>query len=500
MANIELRRSDASVDPYAGTVGDNGNIILSPDQAADNLNREGFTWYDSRYGELGGSDTTLTFGFWTAEELARSYYVSQINEDSFFTEGDPETFVPLTEGQVALAREAIGLWDEVIAISIVEGDNAQDSDITFGNSELHPAAGAWAYQPSSNDWIHDIGNEYGFYDLGRISGDVWLNTLEPSNMEPLGFQSYARQTMIHELGHALGLSHSGDYNASDGPATYATDAYFYQDSNQYSTMSYFLARETGAGHIDWDNFSFLLPSTPQVHDILAVQKVYGVDTTTRTGDTVYGFNSTADRDVFDFELNELPVLTIWDAGGNDTLDFSGWDSDSIIDINEGAFSSGGGTGAPTLAEARVALGDPRLNQHQLDGILARNGSPDGMLHDNVAIAYGAKIENAVGGGGNDTIIGNSLDNRISGGGGEDRLTGGAGNDTFIFTVADGADVITDFKSGRDEIDLSAFGGVDAGDVKFKGTTVFVNTDNVKGYDMHIVVQGDAIKMTDIVFG
>jgi hypothetical protein len=35
---------------------------------------------------------------------------------------------------------------------------------------------------------------------------------------------------------------------------------------------------------------FVYSATPLVHDIAAIQAIYGVDTTTRTGDTVYGFN------------------------------------------------------------------------------------------------------------------------------------------------------------------------------------------------------------------
>ena len=108
-------------------------------------------------------------------------------------------------------------------------------------------------------------------------------------------------------------------------------------------MSYFDGSETGQAAVFWAgaNSIFMYAQTPAVHDILAVQQVYGADYTTRAGDTVYGFNSTADRGVFDFTTNKAPIVTIWDGGGNDTLDFSGFDANNIIDINEGAFSSAG---------------------------------------------------------------------------------------------------------------------------------------------------------------
>ena len=48
--------------------------------------------------------------------------------------------------------------------------------------------------------------------------------------------------------------------------------------------------------------------------------------------------------------------------------------------------------------------------------------------DTVAIAFGVAIENATGGGGNDTLIGNELANLLTGGPGNDTLDGGAGLD------------------------------------------------------------------------
>ncbi len=430
---------DASADPFGGTVASNGKLILSGEAAGLNLSRTDKTWFTSRYGELADGDKVITYQFWNSQaEIDKSYYVSQNDPTSFFSEADPRYFTPFNAAQRALAVESLGMWDELIGIDFVQGTDALSSDITFGSSKLAAGSGAHAYIPSQNDGIHDIGTFYGFKDLGRISGDVWINIAEKANLSPMGFGSYARQTMMHELGHSLGLSHSGVYNASqdldkDGkpdPIRYNTHAKFFQDSHQYTMMSYFSSRETGAGTWDWSTFTYLYPQTPMVHDILSVQQIYGAEYSTRNGNTVYGFNSTADKDVFNFAINKMPVLSIWDGGGVDTLDFSGWNSNSVINLNEGAFSSGGGSGRPTLEAARIAVGDPNLTMAGLDVILTRNGSLDGMLHDNVSIAYGAVIENAVGGGGNDQLIGNNVDNVLTGNGGNDAITGAGGNDTL----------------------------------------------------------------------
>jgi serralysin len=207
-----------------------------------------------------------------------------------------------------------------------------------------------------------------------------------------------------------------------------------------------------------------------VHDVAAIQRIYGADMTTRIGDTTYGFNASADtagRDAFDFVKTPLPVMTIWDAGGNDTLDLSGFDTPSIVDLNPGAFSSAGGyltATIPTLAEInarRVADGRSERSQATYDYYIATFGASftNGLLTDNIGIAYGAVIENAKGGSGNDSLLGNSVDNVLSGNSGDDNISGGAGNDTLdggtgadtmlggtgddLFAVDDAGDIVTE---------------------------------------------------------
>jgi Ca2+-binding RTX toxin-like protein len=167
-------------------------------------------------------------------------------------------------------------------------------------------------------------------------------------------------------------------------------------------MSYFDAENTGA---NWyaSNGNWYYPQTPMLHDVLAIQAMYGADMATRAGDTVYGFNSSADQTVFDFTINPHPVLTIWDGGGVDTLDLSGFQTASAVNLTPGTFS----------------------NCDAMTG--------------NIAIAFGAWIENATCGAGNDTLTGNDLANVLIGNGGNDTLSGGAGND--ILNGGIGSDIL-----------------------------------------------------------
>ncbi|WP_196491995.1 M10 family metallopeptidase C-terminal domain-containing protein, partial [Pseudomonas fluorescens] len=174
-------------------------------------------------------------------------------------------------------------------------------------------------------------------------------------------------------------------------------------------------------------------SGPLIDDIAAIQKLYGANFNTRATDTTYGFNSNTGRDFLRATSNaDKLVFSVWDGGGNDTLDFSGFTQNQKINLTATSFSDVGG------------------------------------LVGNVSIAKGVTIENAFGGSGNDLIIGNQVANTIKGGagndliyggGGADQLWGGAGSDTFVYGASSdskpgAADKIFDFTSGSDKIDLS----------------------------------------------
>jgi Ca2+-binding RTX toxin-like protein len=426
-------RSAASADPYAGTVASNGKDIWDVPTINENLNRTGQDWYTDNYGEL--NDGVLNFGFWTdLNQLLNSYYVNAtgtfaLNEAYYY-----QDFSPFNAVQIQMATKAINLWDDLVAISFQQ-TSASDADITYGNTYTGGAQ-AYAYLPFG-DGLDAYYGQFGFNQIGRIGGDVWVDGFVQSNFEPAGDSWYSQLTLIHETGHALGLSHPGNYDALDDndgipgpdPITYTNDAAFFQDSLQYTVMSYFDAYETGAQHIDWKLLSFGYASTPLLHDVSAIQAIYGADMTTRTGDTTYGFNSNAGRSAFDFSLNRVPIVTIWDAGGNDTLDLSGYNTPSVIDLNPGAFSSAGGIEQfLTLAQVnanRAAAGlAPRsaATFAFYESIKATYGLTNGLFHDNISIAYGVIIENATGGGGDDLIISNAAANTLNGGGGIDTVS------------------------------------------------------------------------------
>jgi serralysin len=470
------------------------------------------------------SDGIITYSFLTQR------HATGLNNNPQLGEG--RGYSPFSPAQMAAARVAIGTWDELISARFVEvnpGPGAsvwasRSVDIMLANTTTGPAQ-AWAYFPG-------YGQQY-----QRIAGDVWIADprVNPTNgqLDP-GF--YGVQTLNHELGHALGLNHPGDYNFGDDndgdgvpdPITYDGDAFYFQDNNQYTIMSYFDSYEAGNNQIDWNLMRFIYPSTPMVDDVFVIQSMYGADHTTRAGNTTYGFNATADvtNPAMAFVAGEmLSIFTIWDGGGNDTLDLSGYYTASVIDLREGAYSSAGGFGAYSAAladsdpsaiaqaaylaqinAANAALGygarDAVYDLYFGGRVDVNEGIPwfdimgqDTLMENNIGIAWGAIIENAIGGHGADRINGNQASNRF---------TGNGGADTFVFArygAGDtSVDTITDFATGVDRIDLTSFhlDGLARVTIDNANDRVWVDTDMDGTADFQIVVLGSDVNAGDFV--
>lgn len=173
-----------------------------------------------------------------------------------------------------------------------------------------------------------------------------------------------------------------------------------EDNRQYSIMSG-LEHQTHFG--DVDGF--------QIFDIAALQYLYGTNENFALEDNVYYFDDLDNR-----------IVTIWDSGGIDTFNMSGATHSVTLDLFGGTFSTVSSSGT-----------------------------------NNIALAFGVEIENAIGSDFDDRIIGNDLANAIFGGLGDDILTGRDGDDVFLFGEIWGHDVITDFQAGSDRLDFSKTG-------------------------------------------
>lgn len=302
------------------------------------------------------SESDFTFGF---ASVLPEYAASDPQYSGF------STFNPQQQAMTLLALSA---WSDVADVAFHDPVFGA-GQINFANSStLSEAVAGHAFGPGFSSW----------------HSDVWINSTIDFNINPeIGNRGH--YTLLHEIGHTIGLEHPGDYEAADGPVNFHSHAGSHEDTFQYSIMSYFSETHSGA------DFGGFFGQTPMLNDIAIIQERYGANLTTRSGDTVYGFNDNTGSVLFDFTVNQKPALSIWDAGGTDTLDVSGFFQDATVNLIAGEFSSVAG------------------------------------MTDNLSIARGAEIENTVTGSGNDTIIGNASDNLID---------GGTGSDTFVLALPD----------------------------------------------------------------
>ncbi|MBS1186082.1 MAG: hypothetical protein H6R04_100 [Burkholderiaceae bacterium] len=344
-----------------------------------------------------------------------------------YSQGEATAFRAVSAAQQVYFLLALQTWDDLIPQNF-EQTTSISSDIEM------------AYTTSNIDYAH------AYYPT---IGSAWFNPSYSDVTSPT-IGGYGFCTLIHELGHALGLNHMGDYNGS-GSWTPSS----YQDTVVLSIMSYFGPAGTGnytSSDImpaDWvaaDGTGYSA-QTPMVNDVMTIQYIYGTSTTTRTGDTAYGFSSNITgslANLYDFSINKNPILTIFDSGGNDTLNFSGWSTPSYISLEPGTYSS------------------------------------CNSMTNNIGIAYSATIENAIGGSGNDVLLGNSSANRLDGGAGNDQFDGKAGDD--ILTGGAGNDTINGGDGNDTAIFASAFANYtisyNAGSATFTLTNATTGTDTV----------------------
>ena len=218
------------------------------------------------------------------------------------------------------------------------------------------------------------------------SGDIWVRDTHMDGEWKSGATSgsYNYGSLMHEIGHALGLAHPHEGNI-------LTEQY---DSAKYTIMSYNDPDEayyTGGDGVR----QFLISSTPMVLDVAALQHLYGASE----------YNPY--DDIYTFDETKPFVKTIWDSGGTDTLDLSNFPTDLQVNLNPGVDSYS------TIPFS------------------------DWSMADNLGLAYGTVIENGNGGSGDDIITGNEADNVLNGYAGNDVIYGGEGNDTFDQSGSDG---------------------------------------------------------------
>lgn len=298
--------------------------------------------------------------FWSM--LSGSGYGSQSGD------GEPwnSAVKPLTSADQGYFENALQQWANVANLNFIKVSETPSAvgDIRAAYTEdPDESTLAWSYLPSNSP----------------KSGDIWMNTQSLLNFQDWTPGTISFETLLHEIGHALGFKHP--FANSDDPAEETLPPTL--DNIMHTIMSYTYSNLQGE---EGNEFSFH-PTTPMVLDIAAMQYLYGANTHYHAGNDTYIYNDASTH-------NE----TIWDAGGAfDTIQYTGTVS-SRIDLN------------PTSASF---IGEPIYVQS--------NGVNVGLPIPNVWIADNVTIENIITGQGNDVLIGNDSSNILDGNSGIDTV-------------------------------------------------------------------------------
>ena len=304
--------------------------------------------------------------------------------------------------------------------------------LMLGSSSLPPTA--YTYYPSS----------------GTKSGDIWFgqayDAVSYADYRTPAAGNYAYMTMIHELGHALGLKHGHETGGVANKALPAAN-----DDLEYSVMTYasYLGSPATSDTCALDSN----PQTFMMDDIAALQYMYGANFSV-LGPTRYSWNPDSGETMVNgvgqgqpgntvdaaADRNKI-FLTLWNGNGkNATYDFSAYHSGVQVDLTPGRYSV---TSTAQLAQ----LGVVNYAAGNVYNALQYNNDPRSL------------IANAVGGSGDDVVIGNTADNVLEGGLGNNTIDGGGGYNTARYEVSRALAVITLAADGS--LGVSFQGGQDS---------------------------------------
>ena len=394
-----------------------------------------FSNTDPDIGTLFSNNSSLaTDSKWLSGAVTYSFNISVPSEYSGLSNSATPTgnlttgWSALNATEKSVVAEAFIKLGSLVPITFTEVAGSA-GDIRFSAVPTKSTTSGFAYYPGTSP---------------AYAGDVFLSTNDRSKSYEAGSHNY--YTVIHEIGHAMGLKHPFEnpniLNASLDNYDYTVMSYT-DSKNGLATFTY------NAGSYGYSYGDGAKPASWSILDIAAMQSMYGANTSYQTGNNTY-----------DVSFSQKSCFTIWDAGGSDSINAAAADGACVVDLRPGTLSS---FDVHTIAMQTAATQAyyQSMGQTGLDSwVMTTYAKPWFTDHlftgeNNVGIAHGVWIENVTTGSAADTVRDNAVDNTISTGagddiiqlfgGGFDTVNGGDGNDTVF--VNDRLDDIQTEKQG-----------------------------------------------------
>jgi Ca2+-binding RTX toxin-like protein len=316
-------------------------------------------------GGMGTGGGTVTWSF------------AEYNYDSRETFGSTLSFLP--SGYQTLVQQAFNAWSQVANIQFVQVADGADVDIRLGGGSIDGLSGTLA-------------TCYYRYQGGVMTqSDIIFDSSENWSSSASG-GTYFYSVAVHEIGHAIGLDHTG-----------VSQAIMYPYNSNLTAL-----------HSD---------------DIAGAVTLYG----TASGTTTTTITPTEGNDTY---TGTSGGDTISLLGGNDYADGQG--GNDVLYGNQGNDTLLGGTGADTLFGGQGVDtvsggdgGDALYGNMANDSIVGEAGNDSVFGGQGDDLILGGEGDDMIWGNlGNDTLYG---DNTWTwGNAGWDTLNGGDGTDTAVF--------------------------------------------------------------------
>lgn len=298
------------------------------------------------YRELTGDAKTFFYGFPNTVPIYSA--VTNLSEG----------FAPFNETQQQNAIAALNYIETITALSFIQTNEVLKSNtILFSRNRQKEDSNGYAYLPE----LHPLGS------------DIYL-AVNPNN-ETMGIGSLGALTLIHEIGHALGLKHP--HEAEEG----------IEDSSVLPTNEDRVAN-TVMSYADATNENLKFEFSHL--DIAALHYIYGPNSNARDSDDTY-------------EILTTEPNFIWDGAGVDTIDASKVPSQVTLHLTPGFHDFIGESAGPIVS-----------------------------LPGQITVNFGTVIENIIGSAFNDSLFGSGENNVIMGNGGSDKIDGGLGLDIAVY--------------------------------------------------------------------